>query len=149
MNDQEREILNQFSKKRSSLIPVLQRFQEMEKYLSPDLISEIGRYLDISENDIYSVACFYPRFRLAAPGEHNISVCLCMACRISGGNDILKALEQELGIQAGQTTGDSKFSLGTETRSCCSGSGPIVTVDQETHVKMTPEKVKEIISKYR
>jgi NADH:ubiquinone oxidoreductase subunit E len=149
MNDQEREILAQFSKKRSSLIPVLQRFQETEKYLSPELISEIGRYLDISENDIYSVACFYPRFRLAAPGEHIISVCLCMACRIGGGNDILKTLEQELGIQAGQTTSDSKFSLDTVTSSCCSGAGPIVTVDQETHVKMTPEKAKDIISKYR
>jgi NADH-quinone oxidoreductase subunit E len=149
MNDQEREILTQFSKQRSSLIPILQRFQDSEKYISPDLISSIGQYLDLSDNDIYSVACFYPRFKLKAPGEHNVSVCLCMACRIAGGSEILKTIKQELGIEAGQTTMDQKFSLDTVTRSCCSGSGPIVTFDQEIHIKMTPEKAKEIISKFR
>jgi NADH-quinone oxidoreductase subunit E len=149
MNDQEREVLTQFPKNRSSLLSILQKFQEMEKYISPELISEIGQYLDISDNEIYSVACFYPRFRLAVPGEHDISVCLCMSCRIKGGNDILAALEQELNIKAGQTTNDLKFSLDRVTLSSCSGSGPVVRVDQETHVNMTPEKVKEIISKYK
>jgi NADH:ubiquinone oxidoreductase subunit E len=149
MNDQEREILTQFSKTRSSLIPILQRFQDSEKYISPDLISEIGAYLDLSENDIYSVADFYPRFKLNAPGEHNISICLCMACRIAGAGEILKAIEQELGIEAGQTTKDQKFRLDTDTRSCCSGSAPIVAFDQEIYTEMTPEKAKEIILKFK
>jgi NADH-quinone oxidoreductase subunit E len=149
MNDQEREILTQFSKQRDSLIPILQRFQDSEKYISSDLISEIGQYLDMSENDIYSVACFYPRFKFNVPGEHNISICLCMACRIAGAGEILKTVQQELGIEAGQTTRDHKFSLDTETRSCCSGSGPIMAVDQEIHVKMTPERAKEIILKFK
>jgi len=149
MNDQEREILAQFSKKRSSLLPILQKFQEMEKYISPDLISEIGRHLDISENDIYSVAGFYPGFRFTAPGEHKISVCLCIACRLKGGNDILVALEKELGISAGQTTGDIKFSLDSVTLSGCSGSSPMVIFDNEIVDNATPEKVQELISKHR
>lgn len=149
MNEQEREILSRFSKKRSSLLPLLQKFQEMDRYISPELISEIGRYLDMSENEIYSVACFYPRFRLAATGEHNISVCLCMSCRIGGGDDILSALENELGIQAGQTTNDLKFGLDSVVLSGCSGSSPVVIFDQERLDNMTSAKVKGIISKYR
>jgi NADH-quinone oxidoreductase subunit E len=149
MNEQEKEILAQFSKKRSNLLPILQKFQETEKYISPELISEIGQYLDISENDIYSVAGFYPNFRLSVPGEHKISVCLCMACRLRGGNDILLALEKELGITAGQTTADVKFSLDRITLSGCSGSSPKVIVDSEIVNNTTPENVKELISKYR
>jgi NADH-quinone oxidoreductase subunit E len=149
MNEQEKEILAQFSKKRSNLLPILQKFQETEKYISPELISEIGQYLDISENDIYSVAGFYPNFRLAVPGEHKISVCLCMACRLRGGNDVLLALEKELGITAGQTTADVKFSLDRVTLSGCSGSSPKVIVDTEIVNNTTPENVKELISKYR
>jgi NADH:ubiquinone oxidoreductase subunit E len=148
MNEQEREILTQFAKKRSNLLPILQRFQETEKYISPEIIAEIGQYLDISENDIYSVAGFYPGFRFAAPGGHKISVCLCLACRLKGGNEILAALEKELGISAGQTTGDLKFSLDRITLSGCSGSSPAMTVDQEAVDNMTPEKIKELISKY-
>lgn len=147
MNEQEREILAQFPKKRSNLLPILQKFQKTEKHISPELISEIGQYLDISENDIYSVAGFYPYFRFTAPGERKISVCLCMACRMKGGNDILLAFEKELGITAGQTTGDLKFSLDRVALSGCSGSSPVVMVDQEKVDSMTPDKVKELISK--
>jgi NADH-quinone oxidoreductase subunit E len=149
MNEQEREILTQFSKKRSNLIPILQKLQETEKYISPELISEVGQYLDISENDIYSVAGFYPGFRLTAPGEHRIGVCLCLSCRLKGGNDILLSLEKELGISAGQTTGDSKFSLDRITLSGCSGSSPVVMVDKAAVDSMTAGRVKELISKYR
>jgi len=148
MNEQEREILTRFPKKRTNLLHILQKFQEMEKYISSELISEIGQYLDLSENDIYSVDGFYPQFRLAAPGQHNISVCLCISCRLKGGGEILRGFEKELGIEAGQTTGDSKFGLSRVALSGCSGSSPVVKADQETVHNMTPDKVKELISKY-
>jgi NADH-quinone oxidoreductase subunit F len=69
MNEQEREILNQYEKDRGSLLPLLARYQELEGYISGDVIRGIGEHLDISDNDIYSVAGFYPVFRLAAKGE--------------------------------------------------------------------------------
>jgi len=72
-----------------------------------------------------------------------------MACRLRGGNDILLALEKELGITAGQTTADVKFSLDRITLSGCSGSSPKVIVDSEIVNNTTPENVKELISKYR
>jgi len=149
MNEQEREILARFSKERSNLIPILQKFQETEGYISSEVISGIGDYLDISENDVYSTACFYPGFRLAAPGEHKISVCLCMACRLKGANAILLAFEKELGIAAGQTTTDSKFSLDKAVFSGCSGPSPMVIIDHEPVDSMTLDKVREIITKYR
>jgi len=148
MNEQEKEILTQFPKKRSNLIPILQKFQETEKSISPELISGLGEYLDISENDIYSVAGFYPHFRLAAPGEHSITVCLCMACRMKGGSEIFSALKKALGIESGQTTGDSKFSLDMVTLSGCSGENPVVMIDHARVADITPDKVKEIISQY-
>jgi len=149
MNEQERETLAQFPKKRSSLIPILQKLQETEKYISPEIITEVGQYLDLSENDIYSVAGFYPDFRLTAQGEHNISVCLCLACRLRGGNDILLALEKELGISVGQITGDLKFSLNRITLSGCSGPSPVVMVDKTIVDNIAPDRVKEIVTKLK
>jgi NADH:ubiquinone oxidoreductase subunit E len=61
------EILAQFRKDRMELIPILQRVQVLEHYISPRAIKEISLFLDISENDIYSVASFYPRFGLTRP----------------------------------------------------------------------------------
>jgi len=52
MAEKTREVMAQFTRDRSNLIPILQKVQEAEKYLSPKAIMEISRFLDISENDI-------------------------------------------------------------------------------------------------
>ena len=71
-----REIIEQFVKSRENLIPILQEIQKAEKYLSPEAISEVSRFLDISENEIYSIATFYAQFRFVRPGDHIIKICL-------------------------------------------------------------------------
>jgi len=72
MNEKAREVMMRFTRDRSDLIPILLKVQEVEKYLSPEAIKEISRFLDISENDIYSVASFYTQFRFTCPGDHTI-----------------------------------------------------------------------------
>ena len=70
MDKKAREVMMQFTRDRSNLVPVLLKVQELEEYLSPETITEISRFLDISENDIYSVASFYTQFRFTHPGDH-------------------------------------------------------------------------------
>ena len=72
MDEKAREVMAQFTRDRSNVLPILQKVQEVEKYLSPEAITEISRFLDISENDIYSVASFYTQFRFTCPGDHTI-----------------------------------------------------------------------------
>jgi NADH-quinone oxidoreductase subunit E len=67
MGKKAREVMAQFTKDRSNLIPILLKVQAAEKYLSPEAIAEISRFLDISENDVYSVASFYTQFRFTSP----------------------------------------------------------------------------------
>jgi NADH-quinone oxidoreductase subunit E len=67
MGKKAREVMTQFTKDRSNLIPILLKVQAVEKYLSPEAIAEISRFLDISENDVYSVASFYTQFRFTSP----------------------------------------------------------------------------------
>ncbi len=57
------EEIKQFPKDRSSLLNILLKVQEIEHYLSPESIAEISCFLDISENETYSVASSYHQFR--------------------------------------------------------------------------------------
>jgi NADH:ubiquinone oxidoreductase subunit E len=143
------EILEQFEKDRSSLLQILQKVQEAEKHLSSESINEISRFLGISENYIYSVATFFPRFRFKRPGDHTIRVCNCNACHLVGAEGILESIEQELNIQPGGTTDDGGFSLEKTALPGCSTMAPVVMIDREVHALMTPEKAKEILEKYR
>ncbi len=71
MDKRAREVVEQFTRERSSLLPILKKVQEAETYLSPEAIREISHFLDISENEIYSIASFYALFRFTRPGEQS------------------------------------------------------------------------------
>jgi NADH:ubiquinone oxidoreductase subunit E len=70
MDKKAREFMMQFTRVRSNLVPILLKVQELEKYLSPEAIMEISRFLDISENDVYSVASFYSQFRFSRASDY-------------------------------------------------------------------------------
>ncbi|GAH29690.1 unnamed protein product [marine sediment metagenome] len=53
--------------------------------------------------------------------------------------------KQILGIDAGETTPDMKFTLERVNCLGCCALGPVVVVDRDYHGKITPAKVKEII----
>ena len=69
INPRVREIIEHYTKQRRNLIPILERVQEAEEYLSEDVIRAVGHYLDLSINDVYSVASFYTRFCFAKPED--------------------------------------------------------------------------------
>ena len=70
MDKKAREVMMQFTRDRSNLVPILLKVQELERCLSPEAIREISRFLDISENDLYSVASFYSQFRFSSASDH-------------------------------------------------------------------------------
>lgn len=144
-----RAILSQFTRNRGELIPILQKVQEVEGYLAPEAVTEISRFLGITENDIYSVASFYAQFRFTRPGEHTIRVCLGTACHVRGGERILESMERELKIKTGEVTDDFKFSLERVACVGCCALAPVVVIDQNVHGKLAPAKVKDVLALYQ
>jgi len=105
------EVLAPYRGQKGATIPVLQKVQEELGYLPEETISEIAKFLGMTQNEVYGVASFYAQFRFERQGEHVIKICECPAYYVRGGQRILEAVERELGIQPGETTEDHKFSL--------------------------------------
>jgi len=143
------EILNPYKGERGTLIPVLQKVQESFGYLSQEAVSQVAKFLKVSESEIFGVASFYAQFRFTRPGEHSVKVCLGTACHVRGGVRILDTLQRELGIEPGGTTADYKFSL---ERVACFGScalAPVAVIDDKVYGRLTTTKAKEIIDQHR
>ena len=123
--------------------------QEKEKYLTPERLKEISHFLNLSENDIYSTASFYAEFRFTSPGEHIIKVCDCPACHVKGSENILHFFQYQLNIKPGQTTNNLRFSL-EKVVGCFIHStlSPVVMIDRDLYVKMTPAKAQEVLRRY-
>jgi NADH-quinone oxidoreductase subunit E len=99
-----------------------------------------ARFLNVPNSDVWGVATFYAQFHLHPQGRHQIKVCEGTACHVRGGQAIVEALEEELGIRPGETTEDLEFSL---ERVACFGScalAPVLVVDGKVHGRMTPGK---------
>jgi len=130
---------------RDSLIPILQEIQEELGYLSEEAIVKVGEYLKLPSSKIYSVATFYDQFRFEPKGKFNIRICRGTACHVDGSEAVLREVERQLKISAGQTTRDRMFSI--EVVNCIGACGiaPVIAINGDFYNKITPANIREII----
>lgn len=144
------DILERHSYSEKKLIPILQEIQEEYNYLPEDIMTYISTALDIPAARIYGVATFYSHFTLAPKGKHIIKICDGTACHVKKSEDIIKALEKELGLSKTQrTTNDLMFTL--ELVACLGACGlaPAVVLDDHVHGMMTPAGTIELLNEIR
>jgi len=144
------EILKEFAGAgKDALIPILQKIQDEEGYLSEDSIREVGARLGQPASKVFGVATFYNQFRFEPRGRYHIQVCRGTACHVLGSSTVQEELEKQLKVRPGQTTRDGLFSL--EVVACIGACGlaPVICVNGEFHAKVTKETLKEIIADYR
>lgn len=144
-----RDILAGYSQEQASLIPILQEAQEQYGYLPQDVLREIADSLHLSLAKVYGVVTFYTQFHLQPRGKNVIRVCTGTACHVRGAAEVLKAIEDELGIKSGGTTEDLEFTL--ETVACIGACGlaPVIMINDDTHGRLSPEKVAAVLDSYR
>lgn len=141
-------VLDEFSGTRDELIPILQKVQDAEGYLSEDSIRLISRKLRVSENEIHGVATFYAQFRFHPPGENHIHICMGTACHVRGGQQLLNTLTHRLGIKDGETTPDRKYDLNRVACLGCCALAPVMTMNDDVHSQMSVLKLRRLMDEY-
>ena len=142
-------IVSEYNGNRDSLISILQDIQSEYHYLPEDALRAVASQLDLPLIQVCGVATFFKAFSLKPRGEHMVSVCLGTACHVRGAPAVLDEVERQLGIEAGETTEDMRYSL--ETVNCLGACalGPIVVVDGKYHGQMSSGKVKKVLRERR
>jgi NADH-quinone oxidoreductase subunit E len=141
-------IFSGFRSIEDDLIPILLKIQEKYGYISEEAIKYTCRFLKISENQIYGVATFYPKFRFTKPGKKSIKVCMGTACHVCGGQFLSDTVGWKLGIQIGQTTDDQRFDFQRATCLGCCTLGPVVQINEDIHSRMMIIRLKEILEEH-
>lgn len=131
-----------------ALIPILQDAQEIYGYLPEEVIRTVAKEMAIPIAEVFGVATFYSQFRFVPTGRHVIRVCMGTACHVRGSLKVLKTLERELKIKAGETTEDGKFTL--ETVACIGACGlaPVISINNKVFGNMTSQMVPEVLDKF-
>jgi len=143
------EVLKQYREKPGALIPVLQIAQGIFGYLPEVALKRISLGLNKSYSEVAGVVSFYSFFTIVPRGKHLVRVCLGTACYVRGGNRVLDAVKQKLGIDVGETTEDREFSLEIARCFGACGLAPVITIDDEVHHRVKPNKIESILEQYR
>ena len=131
------------------LLVRLKEASERDGYVSAAAMQELAAKNRLPENDVFGVASFYSFLAVKPRGRHVIRLCKSLLCHMESAGAVLGAIRQALGISPGETTADGRFSL--ELTSCIGlcDRPPAMLVDDDPHVELTPEKIPQILEKYR
>jgi NADH-quinone oxidoreductase subunit E len=143
------QIARQYPSTKSAVLPALRVAQEKYGWLSREAMEEVADALELTPAYVMSVASFYDMFHLEPIGTHTIEVCTNVCCGLVNAQEVLEAFEQELGVRAGETTGDGEITLrAVECLGGCS-TPTIVAVDHVYKQSVTPADVAGIVSDLR
>jgi len=151
-DDEKREIdeeLVKYRTKRAAGPEALKVVQKRRGWISDESLKDVARYLELSSEELDAVATCYNFIFRKPVGRHIIVLCDSIVCWALGYRQIREHLQHRLGIGVGQTTRDGRFTL---LPGACLGAcdqAPVMIVDEQLYVELSPTKVDEVLDKYR
>lgn len=135
--------------KPGSLIPLLEKSQELLGYLPLSVQQRIADKTDIPSNKIYGVVTFYSFFTMQAKARHRVQLCAGTACYVKGGKELSEKLQKDYSINFGDSTEDGRFTFEKTRCFGACGLAPVVVVDGTVYGKVTPQMLDEILEQYK
>ena len=110
-------------------MPLLHLVQSEDGCLTPAGIRFCAGRLGLADAEVTAVATFYSMYRRTPTGDYLVGVCTNTLCAIMGGDAILEALEEHLGVPAGGTTADGAVTLDHVECNAACDYAPVVMVN--------------------
>ncbi len=143
------ELRKRYPTSQALILPVLWIVQEQEGYISEDSMKHVASLLNVPFVQILGVVSFYSMLQKKRTGKNHIEVCTNVSCMLRGSEKILQHIEKRLGIKAGETSPDQKWTLSeAECMGSC-GNAPMLVIGDEYYENLTIEKVDELIDKLK
>jgi NADH-quinone oxidoreductase subunit E len=134
--------------KKAACIEALKIVQEHRRWISDDSLNEIAQFMEMTPEELESVATFYNLIFRRPVGRHIILLCDSISCWVMGYEKIQDFLMERIGIGFGETTTDGCFTL---LPNPCLGTcdcAPALMIDNDLYRNVTIEQLDEILNRY-
>jgi NADH-quinone oxidoreductase subunit E len=142
------ETVDGFGARPESLVAIFRAVEDRFGYLPERALRIISDRLSIHWAQVFGAAGL-GGFRLLPVEGHVVTVCDCASCRFAGGPAVLAAIEEELGIRAGQTTADGAFTLEVASDVGAGTLSPAIRVDTLVYGPLDVDKATHIVHERR
>jgi NADH-quinone oxidoreductase subunit E len=135
--------------RKAACIEALKIVQNHRGWVSDESLREIAEYMDMSVEELDSVATFYNLIFRRPVGRNKILVCDSISCYVMGYEKIYDQLQKKLGIKFGETTKDERFTM---LPNPCLGTcdhAPAMMVNDTTYRDLTSDQLDKILEAYK
>lgn len=149
--DERREIEEEvahYPQRQAVCVEALRIVQRHRGWVSDEAVHEIAEILEMTPDEIDSVATFYNLVYRKPVGRHVILVCNSVTCWVMGYEGVQAYLMERLGIRPGETTADGRFTLLPVVCLGACDRAPVMMIDTELYGELTPQKIDEILAEY-
>src|SRR6476469_8317122 len=143
------DIIAKYPRSRSALLPLLHLVQSEDGCLTSAGIAFCAAQLGLTGAEVTAVATFYSMYRRTPTGDYLVGVCTNTLCAIMGGDAILEALQDHLGVHAGETTEDGRVTLEHVECNAACDYAPVVMVNWEFFDNQTPSSARDLVDELR
>ncbi|RIL05817.1 MAG: NADH-quinone oxidoreductase subunit NuoE [Proteobacteria bacterium] len=138
-----------YPKRRGALLPALHLVQKQTGWISPETAQELAAIFEIHPIEVMEVVTFYNMFYDRPQGRHHVYVCTNLPCSLRGARDLLKEIEQHLGIESGETTPDGRITLGHEECLGACAWAPMLRIGAQYHENLDVETAKRLLDELK
>jgi NADH-quinone oxidoreductase subunit E len=137
-----------YEQKRAACVEALKAVQRRRGWVSDESLSDLADFMEMTTDELDSVATFYSLIFRKPVGRHIILVCTSVSCWVMGYEQVLDHIRERLGIGLGETTADGRFTL---LPNVCLGAcdlAPALMIDDDLHGNLETEKIGDILARY-
>jgi len=135
--------------RKAACIEALKVVQEHRRWVSDESLKDVAAYMEMSPEELDSVATFYNLIFRKPVGRHVILLCDSISCYVMGYEKLADMIKQRLGIRYGETTLDGRYTLLPNPCLGCCDRAPVLMIDHDLYRDVTIDQLEEILNKYQ
>jgi NADH-quinone oxidoreductase E subunit len=140
-----KEVMLRYPHKQAALLPILHIVQEEKGFIPEELEQTLADLVEVPVIKVREVLSFYTLFNRQPIGKYHVQLCRTISCTLGGHRDILKYVQEKLGIEVGQTTPDGKFTLSVVECLAACETAPMMQINEKYYGNLSPARIDEIL----
>jgi NADH-quinone oxidoreductase subunit E len=137
-----------YEQRRAACVEALKIVQSNRGWVADESIRDIAELLEMTPDELDSVATFYSLIFRQPVGKHVILICDSVTCWIMGYEDLLAHLTNRLGIGLGETSEDGRFTLLPVSCLGACDHAPAIMIDDQLYDDLDLLKIDRILEQY-
>ncbi|MBI5606676.1 MAG: NAD(P)H-dependent oxidoreductase subunit E [Deltaproteobacteria bacterium] len=134
--------------KRDTLLAMITEEQRTLGFVSKSSMFSMAQWLGIPVAEVYGVVTFHTFFSVKPQGKHVVRSCKSVPCHLKRSEMVASWIGDYLGVNAGETTPDGRFSF--ELTNCIGAcdQSPAMLVDDVLYGDLNQERVAKILKSF-